>query len=82
MDKGEEEGELRTKQNPDFINMGLLIWAWAILHLSQQEQHTKQAAKTHLEAQPRTHRHIHIHMKTQDNITDTQIDTALQIRIY
>lgn len=80
MDKGEEEGELHTNQNPDFINMGLLIWAWAVLHLSQQEQHTKQAAKTHLEAQPSTHRHIH--MKTQDNKTDTQIDTALQICIY
>lgn len=50
--------ELDSKQNPDFINVGLLIWAWAALHLSQQEQHTKQAAKTHLETQPDTYAHI------------------------
>lgn len=30
-----------SKQNPDFINVGLLIWVWAALHLSQQEQHTE-----------------------------------------
>lgn len=33
---GDRERELVSKQkNPDFINMGLLIWAWAVLHLSQ-----------------------------------------------
>lgn len=68
------ERELNTKQNPDFINMGLLIWAWAVLHLSQQEQHTKQAAKIHLETLPSTHNHVH--MKAQLSDTDMQIDTS------
>lgn len=41
----ERERDFDSKQSPDFNNVGLLIWAWAALHLSQQEQ----AAKTHTE---------------------------------
>lgn len=41
--KERKGSELDSKQSPDFNNVGLLIWAWAALHLSQQEQ----AAKTH-----------------------------------
>lgn len=40
--------------------MGLLIWAWAALHLSQQEQHTKQAAKNTL-SYSATHKVMNVH---------------------
>ena len=69
----DRERELDSEQNPDFINVGLLIWAWAALHLSQRERHTKQAATTHSETRPSTHTHTHTQARTHG---DTQQDAT------
>ena len=82
----DRERELDSEQNPDFINVGLLIWAWAALHLSQRERHTKQAATTHSETRPSTHTHTHTHTGTYTwrhttRCNGTQIDTNTQIHM-
>lgn len=61
--------ELHSKQNPDFTNVSLLIWAWSPSHLSQWDH----AAKT-----PSQVRHIDTHGKTMSDVQIHNLIPAFQ----
>lgn len=62
----ERERELDSEHSPDFNNMGLVIWAWAALHLSQQEQAAKACVHSRTRAHVRTHTHNLIQTRKED----------------